>query len=321
MANAEEIPPGEQTVVVAGASGKTGTQVVRALLSRGYNVVAGVRNPSRYVDPQPSTPTDAQVAEPPALGLQDVVLQEQRDGGRRLRVERLDVTSGVAELASLLGKTNASFVVCATGFRPSAQTLLGIQDTPKLVDNIGTSNLVDACLANRDRVKGFVLVSSLLTNAPAVGEASNPNYLFLNLLGGVLDEKKAGEDYLRKSGLPWVIVRPGGLSDEPAASLGGLIVRPEDTLFGRETDPGRVISREVRIHTHNSCQFVCQFVLHRTLHLRPIIELIFMFFLVFPLSQQVGIVCADAVAALGGALEGNDDVAFANRVVEVVQAR
>ena len=58
------------------------------------------------------------------------------------------------------------------------------------------------------------------------------------------DEKLAGENYVRSSGLPFVIVRPGGLSDAPASSLGGLVVSGEDTLFGRDTDPGRVISRE-----------------------------------------------------------------------------
>ena len=34
-----------------------------------------------------------------------------------------------------------------------------------------------------------VLMTSLLTNAKAAGQGSNPNYRFLNLLGGVLDAK------------------------------------------------------------------------------------------------------------------------------------
>lgn len=51
----------------------------------------------------------------------------------------------------------------------------------------GTKNLVDA--AKMAGVGSFVLVSSLLTNAKAVGQGSNPNYVVLQLFGGVLEEK------------------------------------------------------------------------------------------------------------------------------------
>lgn len=34
-------------------------------------------------------------------------------------------------------------------------------------------------------ISKFVLVSSLLTNAKAIGQQDNPNYKFLNLFGGV----------------------------------------------------------------------------------------------------------------------------------------
>jgi hypothetical protein len=52
----------------------------------------------------------------------------------------------------------------------------------------GTIKLVDAAKARG--VSTFVLLSSLLTNAAAVGQKDNPNYKFLNLLGGVLDHKQ-----------------------------------------------------------------------------------------------------------------------------------
>jgi hypothetical protein len=61
--------------------------------------------------------------------------------------------------------------VCATGFTPSFN--FG-KDNAKAVDGVGTRALVDA--AKRAGVKRFVLVTSLLTNAPAVGQAENPNY-------------------------------------------------------------------------------------------------------------------------------------------------
>lgn len=55
------------------------------------------------------------------------------------------------------------------------------------VDEIGTKALVDA--ATSRGVAKFILVSSLLTNAPAIGQKDNPNYKFLNIFGGVLDHK------------------------------------------------------------------------------------------------------------------------------------
>ena len=58
------------------------------------------------------------------------------------------------------------------------------------------------------------------------------------------EEKLQAEKYLRASGLDYTIVRPGGLSDEPASAVGNIIVRGEDTLFGLDDDPGRAISRD-----------------------------------------------------------------------------
>ena len=55
------------------------------------------------------------------------------------------------------------------------------------MDNQGTKNLVDA--AQQAGVGSFVLVSSLLTNAKAVGQDKNPNYVILQIFGGVLEEK------------------------------------------------------------------------------------------------------------------------------------
>lgn len=87
-------------------------------------------------------------------------------------------------------------------------------------------------------------VSSLLTNAPAVGQSENPNYKFLNALGGVLDQKRAAELYLEQSGLDWTVVRPGGLSNEAPGTLGPLLIGKADQFLGLDEDPGRVISRD-----------------------------------------------------------------------------
>ncbi|EFJ47453.1 hypothetical protein VOLCADRAFT_105164 [Volvox carteri f. nagariensis] len=204
---------GITTVFVAGSTGRTGRRVVEQLRRAGFLVRAGVRSPEKAL----------------ALGF---------GADRGITIVEADVTKG------------------------------------------GTINLVNAALGSG--VNKFVLVSSLLTNAAAVGQATNLNYLFLNLFGGVLIQKlkderpepaareKAAEKYLRASGLnytiirrlhsfvvrlplppnlrPWAypghLARPGGLSDQPEAAVGNLILAPEDTLFAGEGDPGRVISRD-----------------------------------------------------------------------------
>lgn len=66
---------------------------------------------------------------------------------------------------------DAQAVIIATGyggFNPK-----GFGD----VDETGTRNLVDAAVAAG--VSKLVMCSSLLTNAPAMGQAENPNYKFL----------------------------------------------------------------------------------------------------------------------------------------------
>lgn len=74
-------------------------------------------------------------------------------------------------------------VVCATG----GGAVSPFDNRAKKVDNQGTKNLVDA--AKSAGIRKFVLVSSLLTNAKEKGQSSNPNYIVLQLFGGVLEEK------------------------------------------------------------------------------------------------------------------------------------
>ena len=151
---------------------------------------------------------------------------------------QIDVLDKASIEAAMQGCTA---VICATGFTPSLNFK---KDNPAKVDHEGTDNLVAVATAPGSSVKRFVLVTSLLTNAKAAGQGNNDNYKFLNALGGVLDEKLAAELNLRASGLDYVIVRPGGLSNEAPEAVGNLIVRGEDTTFGLETDPGREISRD-----------------------------------------------------------------------------
>merc|ERR1712083_935217 len=94
-------------VFVVGATGKTGSACVRALMSRGIPVVAGVRSISKA-----RSKTGFQEEE----GI--------------LQLVECDVTKGVVPLASVMNGCTA--VICATGFPPS----LNLQkDNAKQVDN------------------------------------------------------------------------------------------------------------------------------------------------------------------------------------------
>ncbi|MDY7021355.1 MAG: SDR family oxidoreductase [Cyanobacteriota bacterium] len=104
-------------------------------------------------------------------------------------------------------------LICATGAAPSFDPT-----GPYKVDYEGTKNLVD--VAKQQGIEHFVLVSSL-----CVSQFFHP----LNLFWLILVWKKQAEDYIRQSGLPYTIVRPGGLKNEDNED--GIVMKSADTLF------------------------------------------------------------------------------------------
>lgn len=80
------------------------------------------------------------------------------------------------------------------------------------VDCTGTMRIVDA--ARELGIKRMVLVTSILTNGAAWGQAFNPAYVGLNLFGLVLIAKLQAELYVQRSGINYTIVRPGGLRSD-----------------------------------------------------------------------------------------------------------
>lgn len=87
-------------------------------------------------------------------------------------------------------------------------------NAPEFVDYGGVKNLADA--AREAGVSQFVLVSSM-------GAESGGGFVgfMLNLLSGdALKWKLKGEDHLRGSGVPYTIIRPGGLTDKPGGATG-----------------------------------------------------------------------------------------------------
>jgi uncharacterized protein YbjT (DUF2867 family) len=98
-------------------------------------------------------------------------------------------------------------VLCTVGAGSSPTSLLF---GGSMVDSTGTINLINA--AKQSGCKHFTLVTSI-----GVGDSSNdiPTGLKL-IIGRVLTAKNEAEEALRKSGLSYTILRPGGLSDNVA---------------------------------------------------------------------------------------------------------
>ncbi|MGB3769043.1 MAG: SDR family oxidoreductase [Phormidesmis sp.] len=168
--------------LVAGATGQTGSRIVKQLLAQGTTVRALVR--------------DRQKAEGELPADIEIVV------GDVLKPATLD--------AALVGM---DVVLSATGAAPSFDPT-----GPYKVDYEGNRNLVDA--AKRANVKQFVMVSSL-----CVSKIFHP----LNLFWGILYWKQQAEDYLKSSGVPYTIVRPGGLKNEGNSEA--VVMSSADTLF------------------------------------------------------------------------------------------
>jgi uncharacterized protein YbjT (DUF2867 family) len=124
------------------------------------------------------------------------------------------VTGDVLNPGSLSAAlADCQFLLSATGAAPSFDP-----SGPYKVDYEGNKNLVDA--AKKANVERFVMVSSL-----CVSKLFHP----LNLFWGILYWKQQAEDYLKNSGVPYTIVRPGGLKNEDNDQA--IVMSSADTLF------------------------------------------------------------------------------------------
>ena len=97
-------------------------------------------------------------------------------------------------------------------------------DRPEAIDYQGVKNLVDAAAASKSQQ--FVLISSR-----SVTQKDSPlNKMF----GNVLIWKLKGEDTVRASGVPYTIVRPGGLANDAGGDK-DLLFEQGDTVSARTT--------------------------------------------------------------------------------------
>lgn len=138
-----------------------------------------------------------------------------RNADTRNQLEALGVQVQVGDALSLDEVTAA-----LTGFAEVPFTLVTTiggkgmtRDEPRS-DYLGNRNLIDA--ANKLSCRRFLLVSSIGVGDSAI--ALPPQVL--DTLKPALLAKAKAEEYLRRSGLTYTIVRPGGLLSEPPTGNG-----------------------------------------------------------------------------------------------------
>jgi uncharacterized protein YbjT (DUF2867 family) len=108
------------------------------------------------------------------------------------------------------------------------------ENSPELVDYGGVKALAEA--AKMARVEQFVLTSSM--------GVTNPDNQLNQILDNILQWKLKGENAVRATGMPYTIVRPGGLTNEPGGQHGLKVIQgdPKDVV-GRisRADVGAVL--------------------------------------------------------------------------------
>lgn len=121
-----------------------------------------------------------------------------------------DVRDPEAVKAAMVGITHIVSALGATEFEGP--------NSPEFIDWGGNRILIDA--AKEAGVKHFVMVS-----AAGVTRASTHS---LNRMGAVMAFKLQAENYLRNSGVPYTIVRPGGMESEPSKRRGIELYQGDD---------------------------------------------------------------------------------------------
>ncbi|MYK37153.1 MAG: SDR family oxidoreductase [Gammaproteobacteria bacterium] len=172
----EQAAPQEESkplVLVAGATGGTGSLVVAELVKQGYPVRAFVRDTAKAAE---------------RLGADvEAVVGDLKDP---------------ASIAAALDGVGA--VINAAGASAGG----GPGNTAENVDFEGARNLAEAALAAG--AGQYVLVSSR-------GVTDDDHYLN-RMFNNILIWKRRGEEAVAASGIPYTIVRPGGLSDDPGGN-------------------------------------------------------------------------------------------------------
>ncbi|CAN6471760.1 unnamed protein product [Victoria cruziana] len=195
------------TVLVTGAGGRTGQLVYKKLKERADQFVA--RGLVRTEESKEKIG-----------GTEDVFVGDIRDSSSIMpAIEGIDA---LIILTSAVPKMKPGFDPTKGG-RPEFYFEDGTY--PEQVDWLGQKNQIDA--AKSIGVKQIVLVGSM--------GGTNPNHP-LNSLGNgnILVWKRKAEQYLADSGVPYTIIRAGGLLDKEGGHR-ELLIGKDDELLATET--------------------------------------------------------------------------------------
>ena len=146
-------------------------------------------------------------------------LVRDEDKARTVLGDGIEYALGdVREIDTLLAAMDGvAFVISAIGSSRSDPS-----NNPEAVDYGGVKNLADAAAATG--VRQFVLVSS--------SGVTDEDHFLNKAFDNILIWKFKGEEALRASGVPYTIVRPGGLVNTPGGEF-SVVFAQGDTTGGR----------------------------------------------------------------------------------------
>jgi uncharacterized protein YbjT (DUF2867 family) len=184
-----------RTVLVIGATGRTGREVVVKSLEAGYRVRALVRDELRARA---------------ALGSEVTLI-----------VGDVRTDEGIAKAIE-----GADFIISALGSNVRNDP----SNTPELVDYGGIRRLAEK--SAKSKIRHFVLVSSM--------GATHRDHPLNRMYSNILTWKLKGEEALRASGVPYTIVRPGGLTEARGGEFLPMMMHRVTICHGRGESHGRM---------------------------------------------------------------------------------
>eukprot|EP01102_Stenamoeba_stenopodia_P014987 TRINITY_DN5060_c0_g1_i1.p1 TRINITY_DN5060_c0_g1~~TRINITY_DN5060_c0_g1_i1.p1 ORF type:complete len:450 (+),score=138.61 TRINITY_DN5060_c0_g1_i1:112-1350(+) len=193
----------KKPILVIGSTGRTGAEIVRILLQEDIPVRAMVRDTKKA-----ETVFDEVIA-----NVNSVYGKNKETLKASIEVVFGELTHRESLDPVVKGVSGVIFAACGLSYLGFNQT-----NSPYYVDFDGVRHVVDAMKEHNPDAK-LVLISAANITRPM-----SSTYFFLNsFFGRMLNWKWEGEEYLRKSGLNYTIVRPGGLQvtkQEPQMLIG-----------------------------------------------------------------------------------------------------
>ncbi|KAL6012421.1 hypothetical protein ACLOJK_002909 [Asimina triloba] len=248
---------------VAGSTGRVGSRTVRELIKLGFRVRVGVRSAQKaqtLVESVKQMKLDATGTY--TVRVKHKLLLRTSDDRYYLvcspAVEKLEIVECDLEndaIGPAIG--NASVVICCIG--ASEKEVFDITG-PYRIDYLATKKLIDAATAVK--VKHFILVTSLGTNK-------------IGFPAAIL---KKAEEALLASGLPYTIVRPGGMERPTDAYklTHNLVLGNEDVYFGGQVSNLQVAELMAFMAKNRSLSFckIVEVIAETTAPLTPLGDLL-----------------------------------------------